>query len=101
MSRQDANAKKRPLFGFGSTPEPGRGAGTYEHHCVVCGRWGGFGVHPDGRNGRSYWYCRDHLPVERFTTFEKTFLKQFEEVFLGLNADGGSRPNKAEPPREG
>lgn len=99
MSRQDANAKKRPLYGFGSTPEPGRRVG--DHHCEACGRWGGFGVHPDGRNGRAYWYCRDHVPTERFTTLEKTFLKQFEEVFLGLNADGGSRPNEAESPREG
>jgi hypothetical protein len=100
MSRQDANAKKAGTFGMPSTPSRAAG-GIHEHWCVVCGRWGSFGVSEGGRNDHHDWYCRDHIPHDQFSHMDQTFIRRFEEVFLGLNAGGGSRPAKKEITPEG
>lgn len=119
MSRQDANVKRAGSF---ESPSTRRGPGALlDHPCRVCGRWASFGVSEGGRNDHHDWYCRDHLVEDDLSeegkTFvrrcnaafpdtvgggmAKTFVRRFEEVFLSLKADGGSRPTKKEITPEG
>ena len=80
---QRQNAKKSTL-----RPTPIR---TDENHnCVVCGRWGCFGVVRRDAEGTfnihdpSDWYCTDHKPVENFPHMGRTWIRKFEDAYLEI-----------------
>lgn len=70
------------------------------HGCIICGRWGCFGIADNGRNSHHTWWCADHVPRDQFDTLTQTTISQFEEAFLGLKKQAdASQPATSTTPR--